>query len=863
MHSSRRQHGRGLIAYLIAGFLLSLPALGATKRVSGDGLWQDVTEETILSRAGGERLLFPRGYRTVALNVSSFQHLAAKAPMEFTPEAKLASPTISIPMPDGTFADFRMQESPIMTPELAAKLPDVKTYSIQGVDDRAAVGRVDFTPFGFHAYIFSPAGAVLIDPFRRGDATNYISYWRRDYTRPSGAPPFHCEVIDEKTSTATPVVIAEEEGALPKTRVPLTASGATLRTYRLALAGTGEYTAFYGGTVIGAQAGMVTTMNRVDLVYEQEVAVRLVMVDNTSIVYTNAGTDPYANTSGDLNANQSTIDSKIGAANYDIGHLFGTGGGGVAQLGVPCRAGMKAKGLTGSSSPVGDGYDIDYVAHEMGHQFGGNHTFNGTTSNCGGGNRAASAAYEPGSGTTIMAYAGICGAEDLQPHSDAYFHVKSYEEIVAYTTTGLGNGCAVQTATGNSAPTSVSAGSAITIPKSTPFYLTGSATDPEGDALTYCWEEYDLGSSAPPNTDVTAARPIFRSFNPVLSTVRTFPKLSDLLDNVSTIGESLPTRTRTMTFRMTARDNKAGGGGVNWAATTVAVTSTAGPFLVTAPNTDVVWTSGATHTVAWNVANTTAAPVNCANVKILLSTDGGNTFPTTLAASTPNDGSETVTAPVTPSLTGRVRVECATAPFFDISNVNFSIADSINVAAAATTSTSVDVNWTGVPLAVSYDIYRRGAGGAFTKIGSSVTTNYTDNTALANTAYLYAVKSIDAGAVASVMSPPDLATTFLFTDPLLTEETTVIQAAHFTELRTAVNAVRTLAGLSAATFTDPVLTAGTTMAKLVHLSELRSALDAARVTLGLIPVTYADAVPVAQTTVVKAAHLNELRSGLQ
>jgi len=306
----------------------------------------------------------------------------------------------------------------------------------------------------------------------------------------------------------------------------------------------------------------------------------------------------------------------------------------------------------------------------MGHQFGAQHTFNGTTTNCGGGNRSSSAAFEPGSGSTIMAYAGICGSQNLQPHSDDYFHVKSLEQIANFVS---GTSCDVETNTGNTLPI-VTVGSNVTIPKATPFTLTASGSDANGDALTYCWEEYDIGPASPPDTDADGmSRPIFRTFNPTSNTTRTFPKLSDLLNNTSTMGEVLPSINRTMNFQVTVRDNRVGGGGIGTAIVQVAVNAAAGPFLVTQPNTNVTWTGGTQQTITWNVANTSGAPVNAANVKLSLSTDGGNTFPIVIAASTPNDGSEVITVPNVSTVSARVKVEAVGNIFFDISNVNLTI----------------------------------------------------------------------------------------------------------------------------------------------------------------------------------------------
>ena len=623
--------------------------------------WVDVAENAIPNK--GQPSIVPQKFRLVATDLGALSSVLATAPLERSADAAQRQVIVALPLPNGGVGRFSIVASPIMAPELAATFPAITTYSGQGLDDPTATVRLDRTPTGFHALILSNGDPIFIDPYSPQNLQHYISYFRRDY-RASEDDLF--DRLNEQ--------VIENTSPRPETQNPQRPSGAILRTYRLAMAATGEYTAFHGGTVAGGQAAIVTSVNRVNAVYEREVAVRMILVANNNLlVYTNGNTDPYTNDNGFamLDENQTTIDAVIGSANYDIGHVFSTGGGGVAQLGVVCNNSAKAEGVTGRSQPIGDPFDIDYVAHEIGHQFDALHTFNSTTNNCGGGNRSPSAAYEPGSGSTVMAYAGICGADDLQPNSDAYFHSKSYEEITNFITLGGGNSCAAQSATGNTPPT-VDAGATYIIPAQTPFTLTGIGNDADGDAITYNWEEYDLGAASPPNTD-NGNRPIFRSFNASSSPSRTFPKLSDILTNTSTFGELLPTTNRTLNFRLTVRDNRAGGGGVAVDTTALTVTNTAGPFRVFVPNSAVTWSGGSNYAVQWDKANTDLAPINCATVNILFSSDGGLTFPTTLATSQQNDGIHVITIPNINTSLGRIKVGCATNIFFDISNANLTI----------------------------------------------------------------------------------------------------------------------------------------------------------------------------------------------
>ena len=669
---------------LAAAFgLLSLVSVttstfAAVAGASPDGLYQ-LRKDVPVSRGQKsvlEPILYGQPFTADIERIKSTLFAVAPVGASFPPGTFAKPVELSLPAPNGgKFMRFALEEVSIMDPALAAKYPEIKTYRGRGIDDRGASLAFDITPAGMHAQIRTGTGAIYIDPVYRGNNRVYVSYYKRDVVREAKAQRFICDTPGD----------AGRVSSTASTTNPLTSSGTQLRTYRLACAANSTYTAFTGDTVASGLAAVVVVINRVDAVYEAELGIRMVLIpNNDTIIYPTTGNpvngaDPYSNSGSALGQNQTQLDADIGTANYDIGHVFTTGSGGVAGLGVVCRAGNKARGTTGLSNPIGDAFNVDYVAHEMGHQFGGDHTFNSTTSSCNG-NRVSAHAYEPGSGTTIMAYAGICGAaSNLAPNSDAYFLFDSLAQIVAYTTgAGSGNGCPVTVANGNTVPT-VSAGANYTIPSRTPFALTGSASDPDGDTLTYCWEERDLGASQAGNVADNGTSPIFRSFYGTYSPTRIFPKMENIVagifDNVTAPhGETLPITNRSLNFRLTVRDNRVNGGAINTADMLVTVTNNGTGFSVTAPNNAGPFTNGSSLGVTWNTTNTNLPPVSAANVKISLSTDGGFNYPYTLLASTPNDGSETVTLPAGVTAAGaRIKVEAVGNIFFAISPVNFTI----------------------------------------------------------------------------------------------------------------------------------------------------------------------------------------------
>ena len=764
--------------------LLLAAASFATQAFAGAGkqqseLWRQIEESTV--RLRGSRQTIPEKYLVFRLNQTALKNSLTQLAIDE------AETTMAIPLPDGSIANFKMKNAAVLSPELAAQYPDWRSFEGTGITDPTASGRFDWNALGFHGYIETSKGVVIIDPYSQNDKQNYVVFYKQDFARAKSGNDFYCKT-EQKTKTGDELHAefdAQSKSVFSSER-SFTPIGASVRTYRLAVATTGEWSRNASGFNSnpsltpqqirnGALAVVFTTVNRLSGIYRRELASQFQLVNpptnsTNNILFDDPATDPYNNTDqaedkpgeiDQLRVNQETLDARVTTASFDIGHLYGTGGGGVAASPSLCRdaafqanLNSKAKGYSARGTNTGDPFVVDYVAHEIGHQFGANHTYNNADPSGTCTTRSFGSAFEPGSGSTIMSYVGICSKRNLQEFVDGGFpslHIKSLDEIITYlndpTDAPQRSGCGTITGT-NAIPTVGVGAAAYTIPALTPFTLTAISADTDtGDAanLLYSWEEYDappldpnpqpspspnpqyFGASGelavPANSfDVDTdgkARPIFRAYSPRASNARTFPSLNFILNQTDTefenqpkleytgthptgapgalcktgetcvVGERLPTITRAMNFRVSVRDRR---GGVADAGTTVNVSAAAGPFVVTAQNTQPApWRAGTVKTVTWNVANTTAAPVGAANVNILLSTDGGATFPIVLLANAPNNGSAAVTVPNNPTTTARIKVEAAGNIFFDINNANFRIlsatAAEISISGRALTAT--------------------------------------------------------------------------------------------------------------------------------------------------------------------------------
>ena len=654
--------------------LLILPIFGFSQ---GESFWKKTNDVKYQQNQLLERTSTPSEYNIFTVDIEDLKSTLQTAPSR---ESGFSSNTfVQFPNEKGEMENYEIYNASIMESSIAEEHPEIQSYVGINIDNPGTTIRFTTTVFGFHAIIHAIGKTFYIDPFTK-DLKSYVYYAKQDLT--SDIERIGCQVTENSELNR-----ANETNENIAFR---NANDGVLRTFRLALACTQEYANYHVNAAGQAAAtdavkkatvlaAMNVTMTRVNSIFERDLALTMTLVNNLSIIFL-AENDGYTdnNAGALLGQNQAIIDANIGTANYDIGHVFTTGGGGVAILGGICYSNAKAQGVTGSPNPVNDPFDIDFVAHELGHQFGANHTFTGGQGSCAGGSRNAVTAVEPGSGTTIMAYAGICGSDNVQGNSDDHFHAISIDEMWARITSFTQPTCSTNTPNGNTAPT-VNAGSNYTIPFGTAFTLNGTATDVNGTALSYCWEQVDPGVTTNVPSTTSTTDPQFRSYSPKSTGDRTFPQLSDILnDNLTPAWEVIPNVARNMDFALTVRDNGSPNGGqTNRDDMRVNVANT-GPFIVTAPNTtNFSYTQGSTNTITWDVAGTTANGINASNVNILLSTDGGQNFDTVLASNTPNDGTQSITFPSLQEPYCRIKIEAAGNIFFAISK-SFSIGATVN-----------------------------------------------------------------------------------------------------------------------------------------------------------------------------------------
>lgn len=658
--------------------LTALAFVVSASAFDNTSIWTEVNNNVPVK---GERKLFPTTYKVFALNDAYLKNQLINTP------ALPGYTLINLPDPNGSSAIWKVWQTPVMAQELAIKYPAIKTFTATLESNPGITAKLSYTNRGFSAMIYNGNNTYLIDPYTNTNEGYYICYYKKDFPATSGRG-FTCGVTDDlHNDLGTGIEMPLSGSGLPQ--LAFKTHGTLQRTYRLALTCTGEYAVAVAGTnptknaVLGA---ISATLNRVNGILEKEMTVTLQLVaNNDTLIFLDPVTDSFTTFENDIISpntqakNQLTVDKLIGSGNYDIGHVFCTANSGLADLAGLCDPGHEAKAATGSANPVGDPFDVNYVIHEIGHQLGAEHTFNSSGTGCGSHARPA-CAYEPGSGSTIMGYAGLCPGNDMQNYSDDYFHAKSLDQMAAYISTTDISTCGMTTASTNVPPAVADIRATYNIPYRTPFELQAPlATDVDNDAITYCWELYDLGDFGK-GLNATLFGPTIRSFLPDTSRWRIFPTLDSILNGTNSyLHEKMPEATRELNFRLTVRDILNGWGTHNWSDTTVTLYATdqAGPFVVTSPNTyNDYWRNGNSYTVKWNVANTNNAPVNCSGVDILLSLDNGKTWPITLAANTPNDGVEMITVPPNSTTYGaRVKIKGSGNVFFDISNEAFRIND--------------------------------------------------------------------------------------------------------------------------------------------------------------------------------------------
>ena len=613
---------------------LAFAGSGSASSLASESLWTTPPASATSGQLSVRRNELPQNFRSVEADLSGFQYF-------LTPHnrGEVYPLRVALPLPDGGFQYFLIEPS-TLTPELFEDSdPDFLLF--KGVAEGDASTRVQLeysTSFGITARILDQDGRWFISPMGGSQVELGMSYYQRDT---SGAPKRQCGVTGgamEGSRAAADEV--KRSGNASRD------SGDIRNTYRIAIFTADNYDAFIYDpskpddeeTQVYQAVGI--TLARATGIYETELSISFTN-DEAQQRQLISSTNNKSGDGPSLSGATAAINGEIGENSYDVGHVFAGSFRGVAYLDSVCSS-YKGAGTTGLSNPVGDPFDVDYFSHELGHQFGGNHIHQYCNSVWGN-------IMEPGSGSTIMGYAGVC-PPNVQSNSDPYFHSINFEEMRAFVESGGGASCGTDPApaTGNAIPT-VDAGADYTIPQSTPFVLTGSASDSDGDSLTYSWEQIDNNN------------PLFRVYNPVSSPSRYFPKLGQ----TSGFPETLPGGAATLNFRLTARD---GNGGRAWDDMQVAVSASGSGFGVTAVNS-----SGASADVSWNVDGTDQAPISASEITFYLSTDSGASYPIEIS-SAPNDGQATINFPSgIQSNTARLMVKGKNNIFFSTSTQDFNV----------------------------------------------------------------------------------------------------------------------------------------------------------------------------------------------
>jgi gliding motility-associated-like protein len=629
--------------------------------IGQQGYWQVETSQKTTQKSTLQALDKDK-FLVYSLQQKTLQNLLTTAPLR-TKSGKTSNVTMVFPDDKGNIQEFAIVETPVLSPALAQKYPTIKSYKGYAVNGSGASVRFSMSNKGMQAVIFyADKEPVFIEKLSKNEASYAV------FRRSSRTQDFKTEFICD-TEASREIDKVKSSGITQRDN-----DDQNLRSYRLAVSASGEYTQYHGGTVNDALDAINATLTRINAIYERDLGITLQLISNTDeVIYTDSTTDPYnGNLTGEL---QTNLDNVIGAANYDIGHLFhrATSNGNAGFIAGVCVDGQKGSAFSASLTPEGDVYDIDLVAHEMGHQFGGRHT---QTNSCAR-DTAQGTNIEVGSGSTIMGYAGICDP-NVQNNSDPYFDYVNIQNITDNIQVGTGASCAQLIPLANNPPT-VDGGADYIIPRETPFVLTANGTDMDGDPITYTWEQIDTGFSGnnPPQATNTSG-PLFRSLQPTAESMRYFPQLTDVLSgDLGSTWEVLPNVGREMNFAVTVRDNVLGGGQTSSDVIQIQVASESGPFRVISQNNNVTYEGGSVQTVVWDAAYTNVAPINAAEVDILLSDDGGATFAHTLVQNTPNDGSQQVIIPGGIATTNaRILIRASNNIFYAVNDSDFTITTS-------------------------------------------------------------------------------------------------------------------------------------------------------------------------------------------